>query len=207
MSTPASQVRSRVPRFAEAAVERARLTVVPRRVQPAPRVPFVSLVSLLLVGGVVGLLLFNTNMQQASFVTTSMEQQATALTAKEESLRMQLHRMRDPQNVAARAKRLGMVPAESPAFIRLSDGEVLGNPVAATAEAGLRITPLPPVKPKLINPDPVVLELPAPRRGNRGAARDTNGRGAAASTAEEQNSRTTVDNTRSGARQSQGRTP
>ena len=219
MSTPLSQVRSRVPRFAEAAVERARLTVVPRRVQPAPRVPFVTLVSLLLVGGVVGLLFFNTNMQQASFVATSMEQQAASLTAKEESLRMQLHRLRDPQNVAAQAKRLGMVPAETPAFIRLSDGTVLGNPTPATAEAALRITPLPPAKPKLIAPDPVIVELPAPRRGSRGERRDATGPGdttgpddttgqrGAASRAGARNSRTNGQDAPAGARQSQGRTP
>jgi hypothetical protein len=85
MSTPLSQARTQFPRLAEAAVERARLTVVPRRTQKAPRVPFVSLVSLLLVTGVVGLLLFNTSMQQSSFVATSMEEQATVLAAKEES--------------------------------------------------------------------------------------------------------------------------
>ena len=62
MSTLMTQARTRVPRFAEAAVERARLTVVPRRATRAPKVPFVALVSLLLVGGVVGLLLFNTSM-------------------------------------------------------------------------------------------------------------------------------------------------
>ena len=52
---------------AEAAVERARLTVVPRARTRAARVPFVSLVTLLLLGGVVGLLLFNTSMQQSSW--------------------------------------------------------------------------------------------------------------------------------------------
>ena len=49
MSALSSQARSRVPRIAEAAVERARLTVVPRITRSrAPRVPFVTLVSLLL---------------------------------------------------------------------------------------------------------------------------------------------------------------
>jgi cell division protein FtsB len=207
MSTPLSQVRGRVPRFAEAAVERARFTVVPRRVQPAPRVPFVTLVSLLLVGGVVGLLFFNTHMQQASFVATTLEQEAAALTAKEESLRMQLHQLRDPQRVAVRARRLGMVPAETPAFIRLSDGRVLGNPTPATAAAAVRITALPPVKPKLIAPDPVVVDLPTPRRADRRDARDTPPTAAAGSRDGGAGSRTTVRNVRDGARQVQGRTP
>ncbi len=57
MSALMNQARSRVPRIAEAAVERARLTVVPRAARAArPGCPFVALVSLLLVGGVAGLL-------------------------------------------------------------------------------------------------------------------------------------------------------
>ena len=53
----------------------------PRRRVRAARVPFVTLVSLLLLGGVVGLLLFNTSMQQASFAATSLEGQASTLDA------------------------------------------------------------------------------------------------------------------------------
>ncbi|HSJ19776.1 MAG TPA: hypothetical protein VK964_04305 [Nocardioidaceae bacterium] len=169
MSTPLSQARS-LPRFAEAAVERARLTVVPRRVQKAPRVPFVSLVSLLLVGGIAGLLLFNTSMQQASFVATSMEQQAAVLAGKEESLRMELHRLRDPQRVAARAKQLGMVPATDPAFIRLSDGEVLGKATPAAPTNTMRIEPLPPAKPESLRPRMVILEAPQAPGARRSGA-------------------------------------
>lgn len=208
MSTPVSQVRSRVPRLAEAAVERARLTVVPRSAQEAPRVPFVTLVSVLLVGGVVGLLFFNTNMQQASFVATSMEAQASALSAREESLRMQLHRLRDPQQVALRAQRLGMVPAESPAFLRLSDGAVLGRPTPATARAAVRITPLPPVKPKLLDPDPVIVVLPAPlRRDLARGTRDTTAPGEASSRDGGPGPRRTVARAGNRPREPQGRTP
>ncbi len=157
MSTPLFQPKARGPRLAEAAVERARLTVVPRRATVAPRVPFVTLVSLLLIGGVAGLLLFNTNMQQASFVSSSMEERAAVLAGKEESLRMQLHRLNDPQNVAAQAKRLGMVPSGNPAFIRLSDGKVLGRPAVAEPGTGIRIAPLPPAKPR---PELVIAKVP-----------------------------------------------
>ena len=66
-SQVAVALRRRVPSIAGKAVTRARLTVVPRRRTQAPRIPFVTLVTVVLVGGVVGLLLFNTSMQQASF--------------------------------------------------------------------------------------------------------------------------------------------
>ncbi|MGH3307948.1 MAG: hypothetical protein ACRDOX_09690, partial [Nocardioides sp.] len=76
MNSSALRSRSIGRGFAEAAVERARLTVVPRRRTRAARMPFVMLVSLVLLGGVIGLLLFNTSMQQASFAATALEEQA-----------------------------------------------------------------------------------------------------------------------------------
>jgi hypothetical protein len=177
MSTLLNQARTRVPRIAEAAVERARLTVVPRTARRrAPRVPFVTLVSLLLVGGVAGLLFFNTSMQQASFTATDMEDKVSLLDAREQSLKMQLEALRDPQRVALQAKHLGMVPPSTPAFIRLSDGAVLGKPSPATHEDAIRVTPLPTRKPRNLRPRPVVIELPAKSgAGTDGAARAAKG--------------------------------
>ena len=160
MSALINQARSRVPRFAETAVERARLTVVPRVRSRAPKVPFVSLVTLLLVGGVAGLLAFNTSMQQASFTATSMEQRAAVLDAREQSLQMELETLRDPQRVAVTARRMGMVPPSAPAFLRLEDGAVLGSPAAAVAEDAVRVIPLPTRKPADLRPAPVIVELP-----------------------------------------------
>ena len=160
MSALMNQARNRVPRFAETAVERARLTVVPRVRSRAPKVPFVSLVTLLLVGGVAGLLAFNTSMQQASFTATSMEQRAAVLDAREQSLQMELETLRDPQRVAVTARRMGMVPPSAPAFLRLEDGAVLGSPAPAVAEDAVRVIPLPTRKPKDLRPDPVIVELP-----------------------------------------------
>jgi hypothetical protein len=172
MSTLMDQARNRMPRFAEAAVERARLSLVPRplvgRSSRAARVPFVALVSLLLVGGVAGLLFFNTSMQQASFRATAMEQKAQVLIARRQALQMQLDTLRDPQRVALRAKAMGMVPPASPAFIRLGDGKVLGTPLPAVAGGRFRITPLPTRKPADLVQTPVIV---APVTGDK-AARD-----------------------------------
>lgn len=158
MSAWMGQARTRLPRIAETAVERARLTVVPRRRPAAPRVPFMILVSLVLLGGVVGLLLFNTSMQQASFAATALEAKADRLKAREQGLQMQIDRLRDPQRVADRAKDLGMVPMVNPAFIDLADGSVLGNAVPAKAEDGIRLDPLPSRKPAALDLPPLVLE-------------------------------------------------
>jgi hypothetical protein len=147
-----------VPRIAEAAVERARLTVVPRITRGrAPRVPFVTLVSLLLVGGVAGLLFFNTSMQQASFTATALQHRATLLDAEQQSLVMQLDALRDPQQVAVTGRALGMVPPVAPAFLRLSDGAVVGKAIPATANDTMRVTPYPTRKPKDLRPAPIVI--------------------------------------------------
>ena len=165
MSTLFSQARVRVPRFAEAAVERARLTVVPQRSlgrTQAARTPFAVLVIVMLAGGVVGLLMFNTSMQQRSFQATALEQRMNALTAKEQSLSMQLDGMRNPQHLAARAKRLGMVAPAQPAFVRLADGRVLGTAAPAGPDGAIRINPLAPPKPSELTPRTRVVRVPAP---------------------------------------------
>lgn len=160
MSSPAVQIRSRIPRIADAAVVRARLTVVPRRRVRAARVPFVSLVSLLLLGGVVGLLLFNTSMQQASFASTALEEQAANLSARQQTLQMELEKLRDPQRVAADAQRLGMVLPVTPAYLNLADGSITGQAVAASVDNRLRVHPAPPVKPASIDPRPIKVIVP-----------------------------------------------
>ena len=180
MSTLMDQARNRFPRIAEAAVERARLTVVPRTTsRRAATMPFMALVSLLLIGGVAGLLFFNTSMQQASFTATALEDRAEQLEAQRQGLQMELDDLRNPQRVALQAKRMGMVPAASPAFIRLGDGRVLGTPTPATTADSLRVTPLPTRKPKALDLKPVITRAkPGTVQGADGAAADS-GRAAA----------------------------
>ncbi len=170
--------RTRVPRFAEAAVERARLTVVPPRRAigrtQAARTPFAVLVIAMLVAGVVGLLMFNTNMQQASFKATALQEQVNTLTAKEQSLNMALDALRNPQRLAVAAKKLGMVPPGQPAFIRL-DGGVLGTPAPATSDNSVRINPLPTPAPPSLKRKTVVVKVPAKTTTTTGSQADTRG--------------------------------
>src|SRR3954467_4611833 len=119
MSSTAPALRARVPRLAGAALERARLTVVPKRKRRTSPVPFLLVVSMLAVGGIVGLLLFNTSMQQASFAATSLQNQADTLVARQQALQMELDQPRDPQVVALKAQRMGMVLPTSPAVLDL----------------------------------------------------------------------------------------
>ncbi|SFC04835.1 hypothetical protein SAMN04487968_103196 [Nocardioides terrae] len=117
------------------ALQRARLTVVPRRRVQASRFPFVTLVSLILLGGVISLLCFNTSMQQAAFTESRLEKQATNLAAQQESLEMDLERLRDPQHVAEAAERQGMVIAANPLILHVDTGQVSGEAVPANGDA------------------------------------------------------------------------
>jgi hypothetical protein len=167
MSSLMNEARSRVPRIAEAAVERARLTVVPRATgRRAARVPFMTLVSAILVAGVAGLLFFNTSMQQVSFTATRMEHRAQLLDAERQGLQMQLDSLRNPQRLAVRAKRLGMVPAASPAFIKITDGTVLGTPTPASWADVIRVNSLPTRRPKDLRPTPKRVIEKAPDAGS-----------------------------------------
>lgn len=182
MNTPLPQSRVRVQRIAEAAVERARLTVVPRVRVRTPRVPFAIMVSALLVAGVVGLLMFNTTMQQNSFTSTDLEKQATRLAAEREGLQMELDALNAPQRIASRASELGMVQGPTPAFIDLRAGKVTGG--AATPADGVDGFPIEPPakqKPKVLDPDPKIkyVDPPSTRR-NRDTARSSADEGTAA---------------------------
>lgn len=161
MSSPALQPRTRVTRIAQEAVDKARLTVVPRVRTRAPRVPFVTVVSVVLVGGIVGLLLFNISMQQASFTASSLEDQADTLAAREQTLRMELDDLRDPQRVATAAQEMGMVIPAAPVFLDLETGETRGVRTPATPEDAIRLAPPAPIVPKVLSPDPTVVEVPA----------------------------------------------
>ncbi len=186
MSDWRATARQRLPRVApqlySAAMTRARLSVVPRQDPRAPRTPFVELVATVLLAGVVGLLLFNTHMQQGSFRASALEVRATRLHATQQSLEMELDGLRDPQQVAVRAQKLGMVPIANPAFLTLPDGRTLGEARPATPLDVQRLTPLPTRKPADYHPpvrevpwDGARGDLDTPQRGADAAVPPTLG--------------------------------
>ncbi|MEZ5092364.1 hypothetical protein [Nocardioides sp.] len=159
MTNPVSAGLRRAPRLADAALTRARLTVVPRVRARAPRVPFVLLVSLVLALGVVGLLMFNTSMQQASFTASRLEDKATALSAQEQALSVQVEALRDPQRVAEQAQSMGMVLPSGSCFLVLSGKQPAC--AASPAPERLRLLPAAPVKPAILDPAPITVPAKA----------------------------------------------
>ena len=159
MSELTSPIRTARP--AAAAVERARLALVPVRRVNAPRAPFAVLVSLILGAGVVGLLMFNTQMQQDSFYATRLQQQADQLTAQRESLQLELDALRDPQRLAQAGRQLGMVVPPTPAFVDLVTGRIVGTPTRARTGDGMAINPKPTGLPKELRAKPIYVSVPA----------------------------------------------
>jgi hypothetical protein len=157
-----SPARVRTARTAAAAVERARLALVPTRSVSAPRAPFAVLVFLLLGAGVVGLLMFNTHMQQGSFYATRLQDKADRLQARSQALDMQLDQLRDPQHLADAGRKLGMVAPAVPALLNLSTGRILGVPTVTLPGDAMRVTPLPAGLPKSLKPTPIIHRVQAP---------------------------------------------
>ena len=94
----------------------------------APRTPFVLLVLILVSAGIVGLLVLNTEINENSFRLEQMRERQLALDTREQQLSSQLADRQSPGNLAAAARRLGLVPADDPAFLRLPDGRIFRVP-------------------------------------------------------------------------------
>ena len=87
---------------------------------------FLALCVLLLLGGFVGVLMLNTAMAKGSYTMRDLQRRSDSLTDQQDSLRHTIDSVSGPGPLARRARDLGMVPAETAAFLRLSDGKVLG---------------------------------------------------------------------------------
>ena len=86
-----------------------------------------------LAAGFFAVLLLNTVISQGAFRQHELEIQLILLAEKEEALARSVQQAEAPLEVEKAARKLGMVPAAAPVFLRLSDGKVLGEPVPAPA--------------------------------------------------------------------------
>jgi hypothetical protein len=113
------------------------LKVAPPVPVSVPRAPFILLLLFVVVGGVLGILLVNTKINENAFQLKDLQRQQAALDRQEQDLHKKIADYESPNNLAAAARRLGLVPAGSPAFIRLPDGRVIGVPRPAGGSPSL----------------------------------------------------------------------
>jgi hypothetical protein len=111
---------------------RPRLRLAPPIPVAAPRTPFVLLIVLIVVAGVIGILVLNTKINEDSIELDNLRKEQAALNQKEQQLNQVIAEAESPNSLAAAAKMLGLVPADAPAYIRLPDGQIIGVPRPAS---------------------------------------------------------------------------
>jgi len=109
------------------------LRLVPPVRRPAPKAPFVVLLGALLTTGLAGLLYLHTALAEDSFRLHDLATRSAVLADQEQALEQEVAEAASPSRLAERAEAMGMVRSENPAFIRLSDGAVLGKPKPGVA--------------------------------------------------------------------------
>lgn len=114
-----------------------RLRVAPPLPVATPRAPFVALVLALVVGGVLGILMVNTKINENAFRLGTLKEQQATLDIREQQLKNEIAQHEAPGNLAAQARKLGLVESGPPAFIRLPDGRVIGVPQPATGQQSI----------------------------------------------------------------------
>lgn len=116
---------------------RSRLRVAPPLPVARPRVTFVALILVLVVGGMLGILVVNSKVNENAFRLERLQQQQSTLDIQQQELEQKIAEAEVPGNLAARARKLGLVDSGPPAFIRLPDGRVIGVPQPAGGEPAI----------------------------------------------------------------------
>lgn len=95
---------------------------------------FVFIILGMIISGMMTLLYVNTLAAQASFQKYELQIQLSQMTAQEQAISSTVLLSESPGMLLESAKTMGMVPAQTPVFLRLSDREILGTPVVAAPQ-------------------------------------------------------------------------
>lgn len=112
---------------------RPSLRVVAAPVSERSRSLFVGACLVLLIGGLLTLLMINIALAQGSFRLHDLTLASRLLTDQAQALNEDIAVQAAPAQLAKKAAALGMVPSGSVAFLRLSDGRILGVATPAPA--------------------------------------------------------------------------
>ncbi len=96
----------------------------------------------LLITGLIALLLLNISISNGAYELTSLQKTQLQASEQRQKLAEEVDQRSAPQELAKRAAALGMVAAPNTAFVRLSDGTIIGKAAKA-------LPPPKPPKPKL----------------------------------------------------------
>jgi hypothetical protein len=108
---------------------------------PVPRAPFVALVLLVVVGGVVGILLLNTKVNENAFILHDLREEQILLDQRQQRLEEEIAQADSPRQLEEAARRMGLVRADELAYLRLPDGVVVQEPPPAAGPDGTLPSP------------------------------------------------------------------
>ena len=132
-----------------------------------PGAGFAVLCMLLLSAGLLGLLLLNTSLAQGAFALHDLQATSGELSDTQDALTQQIETASSPQHLAREAVSMGMVPSQSAAFLRLSDGAVFGVAKPAKKQPGFTVIG------QVVVPPAVASAAPAPAASATPAAPPT----------------------------------
>ena len=162
--------------------------VSPLRPERASRGVFALVVTGLLLVGMVLILVINTSLAQGAFTVSELQAERATLIQQEQTLAEAVAAAAAPESVEQQARAMGMVPSETPVFLSLPTGEVLGKPKAAggaTTSFPRLLTPADATSTEAVDNASVGTDLPvAPGPGYDPAAADAAALQAAAANAE-----------------------
>ncbi|MFK3982115.1 hypothetical protein ACI2K4_17270 [Micromonospora sp. NPDC050397] len=117
--------------------EAPRLRVAPPLPVSVPRAPFVGLILAMVVGGVLGVLVVNTKINENAIRLDKLEKEQATLDLQQQQLDREIADAKAPGNLVAEARKLGLVDSGRPAFIRLPDGRLIGVPKPAAGQPAI----------------------------------------------------------------------
>ena len=116
---------------------RPELQVLPGRSTHRPRILAAGALMTGLTCVLAAQLLVSIQTAQGAYTVDRLQATSTSLARQQQVRAEALETLGSPQRLAQRAAALGMVPAAYPAYLRLTDGKVVGGPGhAATGSAG-----------------------------------------------------------------------
>lgn len=86
------------------------------------------------VSGMLLLLFVNTMASQESFEKHAVQLELAQITSDTQALQQQVIKGESVENLTKVAYRMGMVPVQSPAFLRLNDKQIIGKPQPASSQ-------------------------------------------------------------------------
>jgi hypothetical protein len=122
---------------------RPELQVVGGRALSKPRVLAAGLLMTGVTGILVAQLLISIQTSSGAYTVDRLQATSTTLARQQQVRAEAIETLASPQDLARRATALGMVPAAYPAYLRLSDGAVVGGPGRAAAAGSATLGDVP----------------------------------------------------------------